>query len=163
MNLWLIWLLMFCAHTPTAAAEQVVPELAELYIQHRQRISAVNQAVNQQLKTACDQLQQIRNRLRRLRLDQQIQQSLHSLSVRRQQVLQATVQRLRLANQHCQVLQEKLAILDPQAVLKRGYAVVRKENGAIARDAAELVPGQELSIQLGQGQTKVKITDIVRR
>lgn len=152
-----------CAHTPTAAAEQVVPELAELYIQHRQRISAVNQAVNQQLKTACDQLQQIRNRLRRLRLDQQIQQSLHSLSVRRQQVLQATVQRLRLANQHCQVLQEKLAILDPQAVLKRGYAVVRKENGAIARDAAELVPGQELSIQLGQGQTKVKITDIVRR
>ena len=152
----------FCAHTPTAAAEQVVPELAELYIQHRQRIGEVNQSVNQQLKTAYDQLQRRRNRLQSLQLDQQIRQSLHSLSVRRQQVLQATVQRLRLASQHCQVLQEKLAILDPQAVLKRGYAVVRKENGAIARAATELVPGQELLIQLGQGQVQVKVTDIDR-
>ena len=152
-----------CAHTPTAAAEQVVPELAELYIQHRQRIKEVNQSVNQQLKTAYDQLQRRRNRLQNLQLDQKIQQSLHSLSVRRQQVLQATVQRLRLASQHCQVLQEKLAILDPQAVLKRGYAVVRKENGAITRAATELVPGQELSIQLGQGQIEVKITNIVEK
>ncbi len=150
-----------CAHTPTAAAEQVVPELAELYAQHRQRIEAVNETVNQQLETALDQLQSRRNRLRRLRLDQQIQQSLQSLTWRRQQLLQATTQRLQLGSQHCQMLQQKLAALDPQAVLQRGYALVRQENGAIARSAAELASGQDLSIQLGQGQIKVKITDIL--
>jgi len=149
-----------CAHTPTAAAEQVVPELAELYAQHRQRIAAVNEAVNQQLETAHDQMQRLRNRLRRLRLDKQIQQSLQSLSWRRQQLLQVTTQRFQRAFQHCQLLEQKLATLDPQAVIKRGYAVVRQENGAIARSAAELAPGQELSIQLGQGQLKVQITEI---
>ena len=150
-----------CVHTPTAAAEQVVPELAELYSQHRQRITALNETVNQQLETANYQLQQLRNRLRRLRLDQQIQQEMQSLSWKRQQLGQALEQRSQQANQHCQLLRQKLAILDPKAVLKRGYAVVRQENGAIARSSSELEVGQELSIQLGQGQVEVKISKIL--
>ena len=150
-----------CAHTPTAAAEQVVPELAEIYAQHRQRITALNEVVNQQLETASVKLQRLRNRLRRLRLDQQIQQEMQSLSWRRQQLVQGTTQRLQMADQHCQMLRQKLATLDPRGVLKRGYAVVRQENGAIARSATELAPGQELAIQLGQGQVKVRIIEIL--
>jgi exodeoxyribonuclease VII large subunit len=122
-----------CVHTPTAAAEQVVPELTDLYAQHQQRITALNEAVNQQLETAHNQVQRLRNRLRRLRLDQQIQQEMQSLSWRRQQLVQATTQRFGQATQHCQLLQQKLATLDPKAVLKRGYAVVRQEDGAITR------------------------------
>jgi exodeoxyribonuclease VII large subunit len=59
------------------------------------------------------------------------------------------------------LLKQKLVTLDPQAVLQRGYAVVRQENGAIARSAAEFAPGQALQIQLGQGQLKVKITEVL--
>lgn len=44
-------------------------------------------------------------------------------------------------------------------MLKRGYAVVRQENGAIARSAAQLAPGQELLIQLSQGKIKVKVIE----
>ena len=150
-----------CAHTPTAAAEQVVPELAEIYAQHRQRITALNEAVNQQLVSAQIQLQRLRNRLRRLRLDQQIQQEMQSLSWRRQQLVQGTTQRLQMADQHCQMLRQKLATLDPRAVLKRGYAVVRQENGAIARSSTKLALEQELAIQLGQGQVKVRIIEIL--
>ncbi len=122
-----------CAHTPTAAAEQVVPELAEIYAQHRQRITALNEAVNQQLVSAR----------------------------RRQQLVQGTTQRLQMADQHCQMLRQKLATLDPRAVLKRGYAVVRQENGAIARSSTDLALDQELAIQLGQGQVKVRIIEIL--
>jgi len=149
-----------CVHTPTAAAEQVVPELAELYVQHRQRITALDEAVNQRLESAEDQLQRLQDRLQRLRLDQQIQQEMQSLRWRQQRLLQVTTQRSQQAIQHCQLLRQKLATLDPKAVLKRGYAVVRQENGAIARSSAKLAPGQELSIQLGQGQVQVKITEI---
>ena len=149
-----------CVHTPTAAAEQVVPELSELYVQHRQRITTLNEAVNQQLETAHNQLQRLRNRLRRLRLDQQIQKEMQSLSWKRQRLVYSTTQRSEQATQHCQLLQQKLATLDPKAVLKRGYALVRQEDGAIARSAANLAPGQELSIQLSQGRVKVKITEI---
>lgn len=159
-----------CVHTPTAAAEQVVPELAKLYDQHRQRIIALDEAVNQQLVSAQLSLQRLQNRLRRLRLDRQIQKEMQSLSWKRQQLVQGTTQRLQRANQHCQLLQQKLATLDPKAVLKRGYAVVRQENGvsrdgkpfwSIARSAAELVPGQELAIQLGEGEVKVKIIEVL--
>lgn len=149
-----------CAHTPTATAEQV-PNLAELYAQHRQRIAVLNEVVNQQIETAQVQLQRLRNRLRRLRLDQQIRKEMQSLSWRRQHLVQGTTQRLQMANQQCQLLQQKLATLDPKAVLKRGYALVRQENGAIARSSTELTPGQDLLIQLDQGQVKVQVTEIL--
>lgn len=150
-----------CVHTPTAAAEQVVPALADLYAQHQRRIAAVHEVVNQQLETSDEQLQILRNRLRRLRLDRQIQQDMQSLKWKQQQLLQATKQRSHGAAQHCQLLGQKLATLDPKAVLKRGYAVVRQENGAIARSSAELASGQELSIQLSQGEVKAIITEIL--
>lgn len=149
------------AHTPTAAAEQVVPVLSELYIQHQQRITALHEAVNQQLQSAQDQLQLLRNQLHFLRLDQQIHKEMQSLSWQRQQLVRSTVQRSRQANQHCQFLRQQLAALDPKAVLKRGYAVVRQENRAIARSSTQLATGQELLIQLEQGQVKAKITEIL--
>ena len=55
------------------------------------------------------------------------------------------------------MLRQKLATLDPKAVLLRGYAVVRQENGAIARSVNELAVGQELWVHLGQGEVKVKV------
>lgn len=149
-------------HTPTAAAELVVPKLNGLYAQHQQRLIALNEAVNQHLKTAHKQLQQLQNRLRRMRLDQQIQQERQSLDWQRQRLMQATEQRFQMATQHRQMLQEKLATLDPKAVLKRGYALVRQEDGDIARSSDQLVPGQELLIQLSQGGVKVEVTKILK-
>jgi exodeoxyribonuclease VII large subunit len=107
-----------CVHTPTAAAEQVVPELTELYAQHQQRIIALNKALEQHLETAHNQLQKLRNRLRRLRLDQQIQQQRQLLDWQRQRLVQATTQRFQMADQHCQMLQSKLVALDPESCIK---------------------------------------------
>jgi exodeoxyribonuclease VII large subunit len=75
-------------------------------------------------------------------------------------LVQVTIARSQQAKQHLELLRQKLATLDPKAVLQRGYAVVRQKNGAIARNAAELEVGQDLSIQLGQGEVKVKVTEV---
>ena len=150
-----------CVHTPTAAAEQVVPELSKLYTEHQQRIIALHEAVNQRSQIAHNQVQKLHNRLRHLRLDQQIQQEKQALDWKRQKLMQLTTQRFQRASQHCQLLQSKLATLDPKSVLKRGYAVVRQENGAIARSTAGLQPGQDLLIQLSQGQVKVEVKEIL--
>lgn len=150
-----------CVHTPTAAAEQVVPALTDLYTQHRQRVKILNEVVNHRLEVAQDQLHGLRNQLQQMRLDRQIQQEIQLLHWKRQTLLQATTRRSQQALQHCQLLQQKLATLDPRSVLKRGYAVVRQENGEIARSATELQAGQNLSIQLAQGQVKVKITEVI--
>jgi len=146
-------------HTPTAAAETVVPSLSELYNLHRQRIATLSQAVRKQETTAENQLQSLRYRLRRLGLDQQLQQEMQQLIWKKRHLVQVTLGRGNQAKQHLQLLQEKLASLDPKAVLRRGYAVVRGENGAIARSASDLAVGQTLLIQLGQGEVKVKVTN----
>src|SRR5207253_9782155 len=127
---------------------------------HQQRQRALNNAVNQVLEASHNRLQRLQERLQRLPLDRQLQQQQKATQEKRQQLMQATSRRLRQSTQQCQFLQQKLATLDPENVLKRGYAVVRTENGTIARSAANVVPGQELQIQLGEGHVKAKITEI---
>ncbi|MBD2504203.1 exodeoxyribonuclease VII large subunit [Anabaena azotica] len=146
-----------CVHTPTAAAETVVPSLAELYNLHRQRVAALHEVLLYSQTSAENDLQRLRQRLLNLRLDKQLQQEAQKLTWQRQQLLQLTLGRSQQAKQHLQLLREKLISLDPKAVLQRGYAVVRQENGAIARTAAELAVGDELLIQLSQGEVKVKV------
>jgi exodeoxyribonuclease VII large subunit len=149
-----------CVHTPTAAAERVVPALLELYTEHRQRVLALHEAVHDSGENAENKLQVLRNRLRRLRLDRQVEQEARKLSWKRQQLLQVTMGRSQQARQYLELLRQKLATLDPKAVLQRGYAVVRREDGAIARLAGELEVGQDLVIQLGQGEVKVKVMEL---
>lgn len=149
------------AHTPTAAAEQAVPELATLYAEHRERIEALNEAVNEQLQTSLSQLQRLKNSLQRLPIDRQIRQEKQGIAWKRQQLVQVTTQHLQHASQHTQMLRQKLTTLDPQSVLARGYAVVRQQDGAIARSTDGLELGQELQIQLNKGQIKVKISEII--
>lgn len=150
-----------CAHTPTAAAELAVPELISLYSEHQQRKLALTQAVNAVLETSGKRLQQLQERLQRLPLNRQLKQEKQDITKLRQQLVQATSRRFRQATQHCEFLQEKLVTLDPGNVLKRGYALVRLQDGSIARSTANLVVGQELQIQLGEGKAKVKVTEII--
>lgn len=148
-------------HTPTAAAEHVIPELRKLYLEHQQRVATLRLIIFQQLATIENQLQEFKNRVRRLRLDQKILQEMQFLTSQRQQLIARTKQQLQQATLHCQFLEQKLATLDPRAVLKRGYAVVRQEQGAIARHASALAVGQKLSIQLSEGQVKVEVKEII--
>lgn len=127
-------------HTPTAAAENIVPDIANLYIQHRQRVRTLVGAVEQRLHKAEERCQQLQSRLKRLPF---------------------TSRSLQQATVHCQILRQKLATLDPQAVLQRGYAVVKQKDGTLARTTEKLVTGEELTIRLNQGMLKVKIVEIV--
>lgn len=149
-----------CAHTPTAAAEQAVPNLADLYTEHRERMLALHDAMQYRLEVTRDRFQRLQTRLIQLKLDQRLQHEVQLLQWQRQQLLQRSGSQLQQAVQHCQLLQQKLASLDPEAVLKRGYAVVRQEHGAIARVASEIAPGDQLTVQLGQGQLNVTVVDV---
>jgi exodeoxyribonuclease VII large subunit len=151
-----------CAHTPTAAAEMVVPALADLEKQHQQRVADLQGLVQQRLLREERKLQGLKNRLRQLRLDRQVEQELRSLAWQRQQLVQLMEGKLLAQSQRLQMLRSKLASLDPQAVLNRGYAVVRGESGGIVRATEDVALGEELLVQLGQGEVKVKVVEINR-
>ncbi|MDQ7988024.1 MAG: exodeoxyribonuclease VII large subunit [Candidatus Dactylopiibacterium sp.] len=54
-------------------------------------------------------------------------------------------------------LAARLNALNPEAVLARGYAVVRDAHGGILRDATASQPGQPLEVQLAKGRLKVRV------
>jgi exodeoxyribonuclease VII large subunit len=147
-------------HTPTAAAEQAVPCLADLHAEYQERFRRLTGAVQQQMDAENDRLQNLRDRFKRLKLDRQLKQEAQVVSWMRRRLLQSTQRRFQEAAQHHQMLQEKLTTLDPQAVLRRGYAVVRLADGEIARSTSDLIVGQELTVQLGQGSAIVKVTSV---
>ena len=147
-----------CAHTPTAAAEQAVPSLDDLYGEQVQYLQRMGQVVAQRLQTAQHQVRSLQQDLQRLRLDKQIAQHQRDVRWQRQRLTDSLTQRLQQAQHQHQLLREKLATLDPQAVLRRGYALVKVE-GQIATTAADISPGTELEIQLGQGQLKATVTE----
>ncbi len=147
-------------HTPTAAAEIVVPSLDDLYNQHCDRVAVLSEVVSYSVKTAQNKIQTLRNRLQRYQLDKQIEQEMQALAWKREKLVQAMNSKSQQSKQHLKLLRQKLITLNPRAVLQRGYAVVRKENKSIARDASELEVGEELLIQLGKGTAKVKVTEV---
>jgi exodeoxyribonuclease VII large subunit len=150
-----------CVHTPTAAAQLAVPELMMLYEEHQQRQRTLYEAVTHVMETCQTQLQQLQERWRRLPMKRQLHEQQKAIASQRQQLLQCTSHRLSQATRHCEFLGQKLATLDPENVLKRGYAVVRRGDGSIARATTNLVPGEELQIQLSEGQVKVTVTELL--
>ncbi|UZQ54966.1 exodeoxyribonuclease VII large subunit [Trichothermofontia sichuanensis B231] len=150
-----------CAHTPTAAAEQAVPRWADLWAAHQRRWQALQQALQAAYLGEQGHLQQLRARLQRLQLDRTLQQHQQTTTWLRQRLVQATQQTYQQADQQCQHLQQRLQTLDPQAVLARGYAVVRQETGEIVRTTQSLTPAQSVVIQLATGQVRATITEIL--
>lgn len=151
-----------CAHTPTAAAEQAVPQLADLRTAHQERVLALKSTINDRLQEAHRQQQRLGDYLHKLRLDRRLQQEQQRLDWMRQRLMQGSALQIQQATQHCRSLQQKLATLNPEVVLKRGYAVARQANGTIIRTAQAVTPGQALNLQLGSGHVTVKVTAVSR-
>ena len=150
-----------CAHTPTAAAEQAVPDLHRLQSDHAQRTEILVQALRERLYMAQEEQSRLRSRLHRLRIDQSVEHEQESLHWMRDRLITLVQHRLQSSTQHCQRLRDTLNTLDPAAVLKRGYAVVRSQSGKVVRSPSGLYAGQPLTLQLAEGAVEVEVQHTV--
>ncbi|HEY9737449.1 MAG TPA: exodeoxyribonuclease VII large subunit [Trichocoleus sp.] len=149
-----------CAHTPTAAVVAAVPALETWMADHQERQHRLILHLQERLYEADLLVGELRQRLQRLRLDRQLQQEQAYLQQLRGRLGRAVQFRLRQAEERCVALQEQLATLDPASVLRRGYALVRQEQGRAATRAADLRLGEELHIQLAEGSITAQVTGI---
>ena len=152
-----------CAHTPTAAAEQIVPALNKLHYFQTQFIQRLAQATGTKLYQEKNNLQQLYLRLQRLKPDSQLTQAQQAQHWRTQRLLQALQQQLQARQHQHQLLTEKLATLDPNAVLRRGYALVREASGNVVSQANTLSPGDHISVRLGQGHIEAEVLNITQK
>jgi exodeoxyribonuclease VII large subunit len=150
------------AATPTAAAALVVPQRTELSVALA-RLSArlthlVEQRTRQERRLLTAHAARVRHprqmlAAQRLRLDE--------LSERADRALANSLQ---LARGRLQAGAARLDALSPLAVLRRGYAIARRDDdGTVVRDADTLRPGDEIELVLARGTASVQVRAIAPR
>lgn len=160
--------------TPTAAAAFLIDHLARVYA----RITESQDAL---LNVASRRMEQERMRLRHLseripdlfrlfqmrqesRLDllmqnltSKIQGRLESqkwqMNAREAKINMLVGRLLESRRQQMRLLEEKLHLMDPQRMLKRGYSITLY-NGCSVKDASSLKPGSEIETRLAKGVVK---------
>lgn len=144
------------APTPTAAAELSVPNREDLLQTLDELTARLERGIQAGFSSQRWELSALQNRLR-----------LHSpqaqLLANRQQV-SALSRRMILGAQHSfdlrrarlTGLEQRLAALNPLAVLARGFAVVAHPDGRIVRSVGQTAPGDRLNVRVSDGAFDVK-------
>ncbi len=122
------------ASTPSNAAQLLVPdrrtELAKIVKQRHAMLHAIRHVHHQRVNSHQEQRRALRQAIAGV-----LENSRRDLSLRKQ----------------------LLSALDPTAILKRGYAIVRTSQGIYVRSVRQLRPGDSLSLQLPDGQVKAEV------
>jgi exodeoxyribonuclease VII large subunit len=141
------------APTPSAAAEIVVPDAAEICREVEQLRQRMRWLLEQRLAIARAETQAVQERLMRRSPGQLIaerRREVDDLVARATRTVQAAVVngRMRVDNRRA-----ALAALSPEMTLQRGYAVcTREDDGRVVTDASQVAPGDQVGVQVAKGR-----------
>lgn len=145
------------AATPSHAAEMVVPDVYEL----RRYVQTLQTILENTMRTYIKQRRQAVCQLRDKRVFTQPEKML----AEHRQLVDSYVERLEQAahnsiltkQQQLKLHAEKLAVLNPLAVLARGFSLTRTPAGQVISAANQVKPGQQLEIILNHGRLEVEV------
>ena len=148
------------AATPSQAAELVVPDARELY----RYVGSIRSALESGIRSL---ILNKRTRLEQSRQSRALTQPLAVIDSKRQ-LADAAAQRLEeiftknfTSKQHqFKVAAEKLAMLNPLAVLGRGYGIIRNQEGKIIHKVTDTASGQPLEVVLRDGIINVEVVSV---
>ncbi len=137
---------------PAAAAR-----LADGHATLLETSAALRQSAGDALAARAEQLVDARSRLARGRHFERLAtfEALLGYETRRLGALLAASHERRATD--LDALQARLALLDPRAVLARGYAWLRRADGGLLKDVAAAREGEELSVELRDGELDVRV------
>ena len=148
------------APTPTGAAVQATPDIADLkqeLLAAESRLAAVLQEILSADRLALENLDHRMRRGSPLLHIQNDSQRLDELALRLERGLGHEI---RLRRSSLAGYEDRLRSLNPLAVLKRGFSVVRRQDGAIVTSIGQVQIGQGLSIRVVDGEIETKVIRI---
>jgi len=148
------------APTPTGAAVQATPDIADLkqeLLAAESRLAAALQEILSYGRSALENLDHGLQRVSPLLRIQNDSQRLDELGLRLERGLghEIRLRRAQLAGN-----EDRLRSLNPLAVLKRGFSLVRRQDGAIVTSIGQVQIGQDLSIHVSDGEIETKVIRI---
>lgn len=146
------------ASTPTDAAKRVVPDLAEeLKLISQARLRVTN-AVRHRIDREQQRLDAVRSRPALARPHALVDRLSDDLDQLKQRAHRAMAHRVQRAESELEHTVARLRALSPAATLERGYAIVQRANGKVARDASKVKNGEEVRLRLAKGELKATVT-----
>lgn len=150
------------ASTPTDAAKLVVPDM----VQEMRRLTDVRARMRRVVTTRLDREDQALANLRarpalahpRAGIDARSSE----VNAVRERCTRAFDHRLTRASDNLGHTLARLRSLSPAATLERGYSVVQRADGTVARNAADLVAGERLRVRLAVGEVAAIVADPTR-
>jgi exodeoxyribonuclease VII large subunit len=148
------------ASTPTDAAKLIVPDVAEERSRIRGLIDRARRTVSGRIESEQHRLDALRSRpaladpfgvLAGWRLD---------LESARERSRRATLGAIASATADISLLRGQIVALSPQGTLDRGYAVLQRSDGSVARDAEGLAAGEHLVGRLARGRVGLVVEDV---
>ncbi len=145
------------APTPSAAAELVVQNSQNTAAQIANLQKRMLQAVSlfyERFKRRFDLAVNARILKDPQTLTQEKEQELDELS---QRLETAWAEKLTAFTHRFDVARQKLNALGPQAVLKRGYSITRKQDGTVVSRTAQTKPGETIYVQVQDGMIHTEV------
>jgi exodeoxyribonuclease VII large subunit len=146
------------APTPTAAAELAVPDQVELRLNLEEHQMRITRALTGFLTDQRWKLENLTNQLSRLSPTTRIQDGRQRLDELSSRFNREMLTYLKVRKDQVGSFQARLEALNPEAVLKRGYAMITAEDGATIYQVGQTKSGQELSVRVSDGQFEVVVS-----
>lgn len=143
------------ASTPTDAARRVVPDVAEQLALIAQLRTRARRWLAGRLDREMSWLAAIRSRpalANPVREIERQQEQVTALTQRARRSVSASLDR---ADDDVRHIQARLIALSPAATLRRGYAIVQHGDSRVVRSAAEVTPGEPLTVRFADDQLAV--------
>jgi exodeoxyribonuclease VII large subunit len=146
------------ASTPTDAAKRIVPDVAEQQALVTQLRDRARRSMLGWLDRELAWLQAVTSRPALAdpvrEIERQTEQ-VESLVRRARQCLDGSLAR---ADDDIAHTRARLLALSPASTLRRGYAIVQRADSAVVRAAAEVSPGERLTVRFAEDQLTVSAT-----
>jgi exodeoxyribonuclease VII large subunit len=144
------------APTPSAAAELIVPDRGELVENVRNFWYTAQQAVRTRLKRDREEITALVRSYSFNKPFDLVSRFSQRVDELQRTMEQSVVHGAALARQRVDSLEQRIAALNPHAVLARGYAIVSK-GGALVGDAARLRSNDEIEIRMRDGDVPATV------
>ena len=145
------------APTPTAAAVLATPDVADLRYGLAGLSGRLELAFQSGLETRRVFFGEMHKRLRRASPLWQVQNDRQRLDELVDRSSRALGHSLQLRRAHTLGLHNRLAALNPLAVLARGFAVVSLADGSVVRSHTQVQPGDDVKVRLADGQFDAEV------
>ncbi len=145
------------APTPTGAAVLVTPDVADMRLNLIDVQNRLETAGEDAVETARLRLDEFARRLDRASPDWRVRNERQRIDEFGARLGRSAAGNLILRRAHQTGAIARLAALNPQAVLQRGYALVQTTDGTLVRRAAQLAAGQEVNLGMVDGEVGARV------